>query len=99
MAVFTPTDRPKSVRNRCLIELFVALFVLSLCPFDISVGVGAFVIGLGQISSFLPCVKRTFHVRLKTHVLRMFHILVKVYGLVHFLITRNNKYYNKSQIL
>ena len=32
---------------------FVALFVLSLCPFDISVGVGAFVIGLGQISSFL----------------------------------------------
>ena len=31
---------------------FVTLFVLSLCPFDISVGVGAFVIGLGQISSF-----------------------------------------------
>ena len=53
VAVVTPTDRPKSVRNCCLIELFVALFVLSLCPFDISVGVGAFVIGLGQISSFL----------------------------------------------
>ena len=31
----------------------MALFVLSLCPFDISVGIGAFVIGLGQISSFL----------------------------------------------
>ena len=31
---------------------FVALFVLLLCPFDISVGVGAFVIGLSQISSF-----------------------------------------------
>ena len=31
----------------------MALFVLSLCPFDISVGEGAFVIGLGQISSFL----------------------------------------------
>ena len=30
----------------------MALFVLC-CPFDISVGVGAFVIGLGQISSFL----------------------------------------------
>ena len=44
--------RPKSVRNRCLIELFVALFVLSLCPFDISDGVGAFFIGLGKISSF-----------------------------------------------
>ena len=53
VAVATPTDRPKSVRNRCLIELFVALFVLSLCPFDISMSVGAFVIGLSQISSFL----------------------------------------------
>ena len=53
VAVVTPTDRPKSVRNRCLIELFVALLMLSLCPFYISVGVGAFVIGLSQISSFL----------------------------------------------
>ena len=33
VAVVTPADRPKSVRNRCVIELFVALFVLSLCPF------------------------------------------------------------------
>ena len=49
MAVVTPTDRPKSVRNRFLIELFLVLFVLSLCLFDISVGVGAFVIGLDQI--------------------------------------------------
>ena len=39
VAVVTPTDRPKSVRNCCLIELFVALCALSLCPFDISVGV------------------------------------------------------------
>ena len=46
VAVVTPTDRPKSVRNRCLIELFVALFVFLICPFDISVGVGDFVIGL-----------------------------------------------------
>ena len=53
VAVATPTDRPKSIRNCCLIELFVALSVLSLCPFDISVGIGAFVIGLSQISSFL----------------------------------------------
>ena len=52
VAVVTPTDRPKSVRNRCIIELFVALFVLSLYPFDNSVGIGAFVIGLSQISSF-----------------------------------------------
>ena len=46
MAVVSHIDRPMSVRNRCAIELFVALFVLSLCPFDISAGVGAFVIGL-----------------------------------------------------
>ena len=53
VAVVTQTDRPNSVRNRCVIKLFVALFVLSLCPFDISVCIGAFVIGLSQISSFL----------------------------------------------
>ena len=50
VAVITPTDRPQSVRNRCVIDFF---FVFSLCPFDIPVGVGAFVIGLSQISSFL----------------------------------------------
>ena len=93
-----PTDRPKSVRNRCVIEVFGCVCVLSfgfrifcwyrgfshrtgsdlllfslqkkfdlhnkLCvfhvtvhltlnhTFDISVGVWAFVIGLGRISSF-----------------------------------------------
>ena len=41
VAVVTPTDRPKSVRNRCLIELFCGVVCV-----DISVGVGAFVIGL-----------------------------------------------------
>ena len=56
VAVVTPSDRPKSVRNR-FVTFFVALFVLSLCPFDISVGVGAFVIpvGLSQISSLFSC--------------------------------------------
>ena len=39
VAVVTPTDRPKSVRNRCVIELFMAFFVLSL-----SAGVGAFIL-------------------------------------------------------
>ena len=53
VAVVTPTDRPRSIRNCCVIEHFCGIvFVLSLCPFDISVGVGAFVIGLSQISSF-----------------------------------------------
>ena len=52
MTVFTPSDRPKSVRNRFVIELFGDFFVLSCCPFDISVVIRAFVIGLSQISYF-----------------------------------------------
>ena len=57
VTLVSQTDRPKSVRYRCVIELFVALFVLSLCPYDISVGVWAFVIGLNQISSFFLLTK------------------------------------------
>ena len=53
VAVVIPTDRPKSVRNRCLIELICGVVCCCHCPFDISVGVGVFVIGLGHISSFL----------------------------------------------
>ena len=53
MALVTQTDRPKSVRYRRLIEFFCGVVCVVTCPFDISVGVGAFVIGLGQISSFL----------------------------------------------
>ena len=54
MAVATPTDRPKSVHNRCVIEVFEGVFVMSRCVLDFSVGVaiGAFVIRLSQISSF-----------------------------------------------
>ena len=55
MAIITPTDRPKSVRNRCVIEDFGGAFVLLRCFLDFSVGVGAFVIGLRQISSFCFC--------------------------------------------
>ena len=52
-----------------LSNFFVALFVLSLCPFDISVGVGAFVIGLGQISSFLSeWLKLTDNLIFKAHI-------------------------------
>ena len=52
MYIVTPTDRPKSVRNRCVIEVFGVVFVFSSCFLDCSVGVGAFVVGLSQISSF-----------------------------------------------
>ena len=51
VAVLTATDRPKSVRNRCVIEVFGGVFVLSRCFLDFFVGVGDFVIGLSQISS------------------------------------------------
>ena len=51
-AVVTPTDRPKSVRNRYVIEVFGGVFVLSVCFSDFSVVVGAFVIELRRISSF-----------------------------------------------
>ena len=52
MAVVTLTDRPKSVRYRRTIEVFVGVFVLSLCFVELSVGVRVFVIGLSQIYSF-----------------------------------------------
>ena len=50
MAFVTPTYRPKSVRNRCVIEVFGGFLVLSI-GFRISVGtcIGVFVIGLSQI--------------------------------------------------
>ena len=48
----TPTDRPKSVHNSCVIKVFGGVFMLSRCFLDCSVGVGVFVTGLSQISSF-----------------------------------------------
>ena len=49
--VVTPTDRPKSVRDRCVIEVFDDVFVSLLC-FGGSVTKGDCAIWLGQISSF-----------------------------------------------
>ena len=48
----TPTDRPKSVRNRCVIEVFGGVCVCCPLVFEFSVGIGGFVIGLGQIAFF-----------------------------------------------
>ena len=48
----TPTDRPKSVRNRCVIEVFGGVCVCCPLVFEFSVGIGGFVIRLGQISFF-----------------------------------------------
>ena len=54
MTDVTPTDRPKTVRNSCVIKVFGGVFVLSRCFLDCSVGVDVFVTGLSQISSFFP---------------------------------------------
>ena len=56
VAVVASADRPKSARNRCVIyEVLCGSFVLSNCFLEFSVGVGAFVIGLSEISpSFSP---------------------------------------------
>ena len=50
VAVVTLTDRPRSVRNRCVIEDFGGDFLF--CHVAFSVGIGTFVIGPSQISSF-----------------------------------------------
>ena len=42
MTAVTPTDRPKSVRNSCVIKVFGGVFMLSRCFSDCSVGVGVF---------------------------------------------------------
>ena len=52
MTVVTPTDRPKSVRNSCVIKVFGGVFMLSRCFLDCYVGVWVCVTGLSQISSF-----------------------------------------------
>ena len=46
MAIVIPTDRPKVVRNRCVIEVFGGVFVLSHFFLEFSIGLGAFVIGV-----------------------------------------------------
>ena len=49
VAFLTPIDRPKSIRSRCVIEVFDGIHVLRLCYLDFCVGVRAFVLGLSPI--------------------------------------------------
>ena len=67
VAVVTPADRPKSVRNCCVIEVFGGGFVLSLCFLEISVCVRAFVIGLSQISFFFSSNQVLVPLEVKEH--------------------------------
>ena len=54
MTEVTPTDRPKSVCNRCVKEHFGGVFVLSICFFAFDLG--DFDIGSNQISSFFSSI-------------------------------------------
>ena len=62
MAIVTHTNRLDSVRNSCVIEVFSEVFVLSGCFLDLSVGLGALVIALSQISSFFLKFKLNFKI-------------------------------------
>ena len=73
ITVVTPTDNPKSVCNRCVIEVFVAILCCQLV-FEFSVGIGVFVIGLSQISIF-------FSNMLEDHRAETNSVPWKVYGL------------------
>ena len=88
VAEVPPNDRPKSVRNRCEIEICVGVFVLSLCPFEISVGIGAFVIGLSQISGFFLFVQ--LMVCKFWQMLPLKYILSQLYVLNGFSVARSN---------
>ena len=53
VAVVAPAGHPKSVRNRCVIEVFCGVFCVVMVFFmDFSVVVAAFVLGLNQFWSF-----------------------------------------------
>ena len=74
VAVGTRTDHPKSVRNRCVIEFFVAFWCRLLV--EHSVGIRAFVIGLSHISFFSSSCSRidaTYMTLCKTF--DIFHII------------------------
>ena len=59
MTAVTQTDRPNSVRNRCVKEFLVAFIGLPRHFLDFSVGEGDFVIGVSKISSFFFYVVRS----------------------------------------
>ena len=76
MAVVTPTDRLKKVRNRCLIEVFVGVFALLLCFLAFSVGIRAFVMGLSQISSFFA-LYNNFKFLPSRKIIDIVHIMIR----------------------
>ena len=101
MAIVTPTDRPKSVRNCSLIELFCGVVCVATLPLWHFCWYRAFVIGLGQISSFLswslqcsgisvilPLVLSFVHLRLQ----------LQVYGVVVLSLNIHARVYRKIRL-
>ena len=79
MVVVTQTDHSKSVRNRCVTEVFGGVFVLSHCFLECSVGVGTFLIRLSQISSFFLFKHVTDYLEFELKISRnaFFHVGLK----------------------
>ena len=59
MTVVTPTDHPKLVRNRCVIEVFGGVFALFI-NLKLFFGIGVFVKGLSQIFFFFSLLEELF---------------------------------------
>ena len=96
MTVVAPTDRPKSVRNRCVIQVLVAFFC---CPlvFEFSVGIGVFVIGLSQISFFMSLDRA--ETRFPTEVSVSFFHKIMLHDVFYTFSTKANKIHNRGSML
>ena len=81
----TPTNCPKSVRNRSVIKVFGGVFMLSRCFLDFSVGVGVFVTGLSQISSFFSLISRNAEWIVKRHLSAPFCYLFHICFFLFFI--------------
>ena len=84
VTVVTPTDRPKSVRNSCVIKVFGGVFMLSCCFLDCSVGVGVFITGLSQISSFFSYSPLDDHWVILSSSKKYQRLFIKVYECLCF---------------
>ena len=91
MAIVTQTDRPKSVCNRCEIEVFGGVFVLSRCFLDFSVGVGVFF--HRTESDLFRFLLKYFFYKI-THFLKFVH-LSEFFSFVHL---EMNTYPNKIEL-
>ena len=92
LAVVTPT---KSVHNRCVVE-FVRGVV---CPIDISVGIGAFVIRLSQISFFfllIPFERGLGSTILESSIVQYCPVSYLTIQILQFQYCNHTQYWNSS---